>query len=78
MLVSTVTTKGQVTIPALIRSMAGIKAADKIFFKALEGKILLERVPSLDSLYGSLFNSKVKPLSVEEMNELSKEMFSGK
>ncbi|MBI2103718.1 AbrB/MazE/SpoVT family DNA-binding domain-containing protein [Candidatus Woesebacteria bacterium] len=75
MLASTVTTKGQVTIPAKIRRITGIKPSDKVVFKMSEDKVIIEKVPSLDSLFGSLANPRVKPLSISAMNKLSEKMF---
>jgi len=76
MLISTVTSKGTVTIPAKIRKSIGIKPTDKVTFKTSTDTIILERLPSLDSLFGSLANSNVKPLHPEEMDRLANKMFS--
>lgn len=70
MLTSTITIKGQVTLPANLRRQLGVKPSDKIAFIKKGQRVFLEKLPSLESLYGSLSNSKVKPLSVQEMNKL--------
>lgn len=57
--VTTVTTKGQVTIPYPVRQMLGIKIGDKVYFNQLMPKkrqAVMQLVPKdvIDQLYGSL------------------------
>jgi AbrB family looped-hinge helix DNA binding protein len=66
---TTVTTKGQVTIPADIRQRMGIRPHDRIRFRISGGEVRLSRVPlTLDDVYGA-----VQPLSrPEDFNAMQK------
>lgn len=62
MQVTTVTTKGQVTIPRDIRASLGIQAGDRVMFTSLtNGSAVVSAVPRdvVGSLFGSLM-SKVR------------------
>ncbi len=60
--ISTITSKGQVTIPAAVRRVLGVDTADKLVFRIVDGKVVIEPLPmSLDEAFGS-----VKPLSTPE------------
>lgn len=64
---SSVSPKGQVTIPIEIRRMLGVKAKDKVVFTVEEGKVELKPARSaLDELYQSLSALK-EPRSWEEI-----------
>ena len=77
MLTSTVTRKGQLTLPAKLRKELNIKPSDKVVFTKEKDKIYIEKLPSIDELFGSLKNPNVKPLSISEMNRMvEKGMFS--
>lgn len=54
--IATVTSKGQVTIPAQIREELGISAQDKIIFRlGNDAKVEIERLPlTLEEAYGSV------------------------
>lgn len=53
MLTSSVTTKGQVTIPAELRAKLGIKPGDKVSFVAEDDRILIQRQDAaVESLFG--------------------------
>ena len=56
--IMTVTTKGQVTIPIELRRELGIEPGDRIQFEAGEGGLQLRRIPSIESVFGS-----VKPVA---------------
>jgi antitoxin PrlF len=74
-IISTVTRKGQVTIPASVRKHLGIKTNDKIAFVIdQEGAVRL-RVPrytDIASLRGAA-GSLSKPLSWQQMREIAQE-----
>lgn len=62
--ITTVTTKGQVTIPEAVRTALGIRVGDKVAFEQVEPKtkkVTFKVVPTnvVDELYGSL-KSKTK------------------
>ena len=74
-IIATITSKGQVTIPAEVRRHLGIKTHDKITFVIdTEGEVRLSTpryadVPSLRGAAGSL----PTPLSLQEMRAIARE-----
>jgi len=77
MLTSTLTIKGQVTLPIKIRKELNVKPSDRIIFNKVGGKFVIEKLLSIDQLYGSLKNTKVKPISSKKMGDLiNKGLFS--
>jgi antitoxin PrlF len=61
-IVTTLTKKGQVTIPVEIRSLLGLKAKDKVAFRIGKDNVVLAPVKySLETIYGA-----VKPLKEPE------------
>jgi len=73
MIVSSMSSKGQVTIPKKIRELLALKTFDKIVFIPLEnGKVLItsKQNPG-SSLFGMLKHRKLeKPASPEEMDSI--------
>ncbi len=71
MLNSSITSKGQVTIPKKIREFLNVKTSDKIVFTPIEdGKVLLttKQVPA-SALFGMLKHRRqVRPVSLKEMD----------
>jgi antitoxin PrlF len=68
---STVTSKGQITIPKEIRDQMGLKPGDRVdFVSNRKGEISL-RIINTDfrSLRGILKSRRAKPLTIEEMDE---------
>lgn len=60
--ISTITSKGQVTVPVEIRRALGLKPQDKIIFRVIQGKVEVEPLPmTLEEAYGS-----VQPLATPE------------
>jgi len=70
MITSTISSKGQVTIPKKIREFLKVGTFDKIVFVPLEeGKVMItnKQIP-VSNLFGMLKHRKLKhPVSVEEM-----------
>jgi AbrB family looped-hinge helix DNA binding protein len=69
---STLTSKGQITIPKVVREALHLEAGDKVYFDLREdGTVLLvARNEPVESLFGVL-QAKARlrrPLTVEEMN----------
>jgi AbrB family looped-hinge helix DNA binding protein len=65
---ATVTSKGQVTIPADVRQRLGIASGDRVEFVEFDGGFAIR--PAIDdvrSLKG-LLRKPAKPVSVEDMN----------
>ena len=71
MLNSTVTSKGQVTIPKKIREFLNVRTSDKIVFTPVDdGKVLItaRRKPAYE-LFGMLKNRRQdRPVSLKEMD----------
>lgn len=68
-LLSTVTTKGQVTIPVEIRRLLGVVAHEKIAF-ILEGdQVRLARKGSVVARTAGIFKTTQPPLTAEELRE---------
>lgn len=79
---TTVTTKGQVTIPEEIRRALGVKVGDKVYFSEVftdKKQILVKIVPknAVEKLYGSL-KSKEKYIDFEAVREKSGKMLAKK
>ncbi|MBL7050030.1 MAG: AbrB/MazE/SpoVT family DNA-binding domain-containing protein [Nitrospira sp.] len=74
---STITSKGQITIPKEIRDHLHIKAGDKIDFILDEtGKVVFMPVTSdVRELKGFLHRKGRKAVSVQEMNKAVKDRF---
>jgi antitoxin PrlF len=72
---STLTSKGQITIPKVVREALNLEVGDKVYFDVKgDGTVVLKaRNEPVESLFG-LLKSKARlrrPLSVEEMNPAS-------
>ena len=70
---TTITQRGQVTIPAEVRRVLGVKPRDKVTFTIEDGEVRL--VPasfSLESAYGSVKPSK-SPENFDEISQAVKD-----
>lgn len=72
---TTITTKGQVTIPESVRRALGAKVGDKVYFSKIfidEKQVLVKIVPknAVERLYGSL-KSKEKYIDLKAVREKS-------
>ena len=57
---SSVTEKGQATIPASIRKRLGIKKGDKVSFRIERGKAILQKVDPVDWGYLKMVGQTLK------------------
>lgn len=73
--VSTLTQKGQVTIPKGLRDNLGLQPHDRITFAVQDGYATLRRLPRLEEVVGSLpsLASLGLDMTVEEAIELARE-----
>lgn len=55
---STVTSKGQVVIPALIRNMLNIKPDDRVIFDIFGSRIMVEKASTTEAMYGFVKSKK--------------------
>ena len=70
---STVTQRGQVTLPAEVRRALGVKHRDKVAFTIEDGEVRLAPASfSLESAYGSVKPSN-KPEDFDEVSRTAKE-----
>ena len=70
---TTITQRGQVTIPAEVRRVLGVKHRDKVTFTIKDGEVRLAPASfSLESAYGSVKPSK-KPEDFDEVSRTAKE-----
>lgn len=67
---ATMTSKGQITIPAIVRSALGVEAGDRVEFVQVEpGRFeLVAATQSVTALKG-LVRKPASPVSIEKMNE---------
>ena len=76
MIISTISSKGQVTIPKKIRAFLKLGTYDKIVFIPLEeGKVLItSKQNPANALFGMLKHRRLnKPVSIEEMKNFIRE-----
>lgn len=73
-MISTVTSKGQTTIPKEIRDRLGLKAGAKVkFFMDMDGRVELVRVRPISELRGILKSPHKRPASLKEMDDATAE-----
>ena len=51
---ATVTSKGQVTLPKSVRESLQLKAGDRVWFRVMENRAVLAKVPDFLDLAGSV------------------------
>ena len=66
---STVTVKGQTTLPRDVRAALGLTSGDKVRYLNLDGEVRIMKARSVKELRGILSKSGQKPVSVDEMDE---------
>lgn len=64
---STVTTKGQTTLPRDVRRALGLASGDKVRYVILDGEVRLLKSRPVNELAGILARSGRKPVSLDEM-----------
>ena len=72
---STITSKGQITIPKVVREALHLEVGDKVYFDLKDdgSVVLMARNQPVESLFGML-KTKARlrrPVSIEEMNPAS-------
>lgn len=70
-MITTVTQKGQATIPVNIRRKLGIKPGQKVYFEEIDNKVILRSVPDFLTLMGSLKTKK--PFDIKAMKRTARE-----
>lgn len=69
---STVTKKGQTTLPSVVRDALKVKPGDKLIYELEEGSVTVRVDPGTRSLMGSLPSRKGKGLSFDEIREVAR------
>ena len=77
---ATVTSKGQITIPAEVRAELGVSPGDRIEFVEIEkGQFaIIPATRSVKELNGIFKNRVRRPVSIEEMNSAIAQRGSGR
>lgn len=68
MISSTISSKGQTTLPKPIRKILGVKGGDKVNYFVYEGEVRIVPVRPIDRLFGML-KHEGPAVSLEEMEE---------
>ena len=66
MLESTITKKGQTTLPKAVRETLGVQAGDRVRYVVLDGEARMLPVRPIDRLFGALRHEGA-PVTLEEM-----------
>ena len=66
---STVTVKGQTTLPKDVRAALGLTSGDKVRYLILDGEVRILKARSVMEMRGILSRSGQKPVSLDEMDE---------
>ncbi|MDO8610659.1 MAG: AbrB/MazE/SpoVT family DNA-binding domain-containing protein [bacterium] len=69
---ATITSQGQITIPAKARKKLGLIPSKKIIITMQEDSLLLQLEPDLMELSGSLHKYAIKNKSIEEIMKMEK------
>src|SRR5438067_1665344 len=70
---STVTIKGQVTIPIEIRRLLGVKPHDHVTFVVEGGRVELKRKESVVARTAGIFRDEEQPLTAQQLREAGEE-----
>ncbi len=65
---STITTKGQTTLPKAVREALSLAAGDRVRYFIHDGEVRIRKVRTIHGLYGALPYDG-PPISLEEMQE---------
>jgi bifunctional DNA-binding transcriptional regulator/antitoxin component of YhaV-PrlF toxin-antitoxin module len=76
--ITTVTSKGQVTIPELVRDMLAVNIGDKAYFEVAnreKREMLVRLMPAstVDDLFGSLHKKGMKYVATDKIRKLAGE-----
>ena len=66
---STVTVKGQTTLPRDVRRALGLESGDRVRYVILDGEVRLLKVRPVSDLAGMLHRPGRKPFSLDEMDD---------
>jgi len=66
---STVTVKGQTTLPRDVRAALGLASGDRVRYFILDGEVRILKARSVGDLKGMLARPGLTPVSLEEMDD---------
>jgi antitoxin PrlF len=66
---STVTIKGQTTLPRDVRAALGLRSGDKVRYVILDGEVRILKARSVKELRGLLARAGQSPVTLEAMDE---------
>lgn len=69
-MVSTVTTKGQITIPVEIRKALKIESNTQVIFELKNDLLFVKPIANIKKVGGSLKKTGQKPLSIKKIREI--------
>jgi antitoxin PrlF len=72
--ISSVTEKGQTTIPSAIRKEFGIKAGDKVAFEVYQGRITVKKLAPFDAEYHIALSGTLSEWDSEEDEEAFRDL----
>lgn len=70
---ATITSQGQITIPAKIRKKMGLKKRQRVIFTLKNKYVILEPEPDIMEFSGALHNYAIKNKSPDEIIKLEEE-----
>lgn len=68
--ISTITQKGQVTIPKSARDYLRLKTSDKVSFEIKDNTIIVNRLPSISEMKGMFYKKGQKILTKRQMKKI--------
>jgi len=71
--IGVVTRKGQVTLPAEVRSSLGLRRGDKVSFRLQDDQVMVKRTESVVSATAGVFKSDLPALTAEELRAVAEE-----
>jgi AbrB family looped-hinge helix DNA binding protein len=71
--VSTITSKGQITIPAEVRRRLGLKQGDRVSFVLEDGHAIMKPKGSVVAATAGIFRTAAPALSAEELRRAAEE-----
>ena len=70
MIAATITSKGQITIPKIVRKSLHLNVGDRVAFELHNEDALLKPITkSIDEVFGMLHKSVTRTVSVDKMNK---------
>ncbi len=67
MIHSTLTAKGQTTLPRQVRDALDLKPGAQLHYEIRDGKVWLSKAPDIMDFFGILHQPGMKPKTLEEM-----------